>query len=163
MLSGCRHGRNPAALAAIGSTGEATDAHTARCGWVRLRALRWGVLPARGRAWLRTGCLYWRGIVRATRRGSVFRCRISSKMASGGSGPRHGAPCWLVPCNSVELRATVSDRFADRAVPGTWRSRTQRGQTHEAKRPSQPRVVAPMVVARRMHLAFCFTTNRRQR
>ena len=91
------------ALAAIGSTREAQDPYTARRGRARLRALRSGMLPTRGRARLRTEHLDRRGVVRATRSSCVFRRCVSTRMASPRCGSRH-APLvgWFVaaPWNS---------------------------------------------------------------
>jgi hypothetical protein len=124
--------RQSSCVAGVGSTGEAQDAHTARRGRRRLCALRSGLPPARGRARLRAGRLDRRRIVRTTRGNCVFRRRASIELASLCRGRRHAAPCRLVRGDSLELRATVSYRFASRAVRRGRSPDTQRGHSGEA-------------------------------
>jgi hypothetical protein len=116
-----RHERGPRrrsrCVAAVGSTSEAQDVHTARRGRARLRPLRSGMSPARGRAQLRTRRLDRRGIVRSTRGSRVLRRRGSIEPASLCRRSRHAAPSRLVRGDPLELRATISCRLASRAVP----------------------------------------------
>lgn len=91
------------------------------------------MLPACGKARLRTGRLDRRGIVRANRSGCVFLLRVSIETASLCCGPRHVAPCRLVPGDPLELGSTVSVRLANRALYRGRSVDTQQRHAHQAR------------------------------
>lgn len=91
------------------------------------------MLPARSRTRLRARRLDRRGIIRPPRSRRVAHRLVSIRLASRTGRPRHTSPGWLVCRNSLELRATVSGRIADRAVHRRRPPHTQGRHTHEAR------------------------------